>query len=385
MTSIDISVIVPIYHGKKYIPSLIKQIECCRSKLDLNVRVELLLINDCPEEPLENYTSESIFVRVFQSEVNCGIQGARIKGINQSRGKYVLMLDQDDKIRENCLQSQLENIEKHKADASVCRAINARHPVYGVRRCFEEVINLENMLKNNYILSPGQVLMRKESLSSVWEKNLLHNNGADDWLLWLCMMAEGKKFALNPQCLYEHIVNGENASADTIKMIDSIRETVQILKCQKLFTSEQILTLESNSAFDLKEYIKSLERYKKMYYFYEQWMGLVNHEKRLSVQLKKKNYMNVAIYGLGAIGRQFIQDLKNTEICIKYGIDRDAKYFKMDGIDVGITICTMEEIAEQERVDAIIVTILGQECLVMRELKKRVKTPIVHMKDILFD
>ena len=108
-------------------------------------------------------------------------------------------------------------------------------------------------------------MVRKESLSSVWKSNLLDNNGADDWLLWICMMAEGKKFVLNSQCLYEHIVNGENASNNTNVMIDSVRETVQILKEQNLFTSEQIVTLENHPIFDLRQHIQSLERYKYCY------------------------------------------------------------------------------------------------------------------------
>lgn len=384
MSGVDISVIIPIYYGGKYIPSLIKQIECCKRKLDSNIQVELLLINDCPEEPLENYASKDISIRVFQTEVNRGIQGARIKGVDLSKGRYVLMLDQDDKIREKYLQSQLENIEKHRADASVCRAMDANSPVYGSKRRFEEVINLENMLQNNYILSPGQVLVRKESLSSVWKSNLLDNNGADDWLLWICMMAEGKKFVLNSQCLYEHIVNGENASNNTNVMIDSVRETVQILKEQNLFTSEQIVTLENHPIFDLRQHIQSLERYKKLYYFYKEWMGQKNREQLLSTQLKKKNYMNIAIYGLSAIGRQIIKDLKDTEICIEYVIDREAEYYKMDDIDLDITICTINEISEQKEVDVIIVTVMEQGQFVMQQLKKRVTIPIIYMKDILF-
>lgn len=386
MSEVGISIIVPIYHGKEYIPYMIKQVECCKRKIDSDIQVELLFVNDCPEDEIENYESADVVIRAFNTDTNCGIQSARIKGIGLSLGKYVLLLDQDDKIREDYLYSQLENIEKYGADASVCRAIHENRPVYNSQNCFEWVIHLEHMMKDNYIISPGQVLIRKDSLPIVWKNNLLRNNGADDWLLWLCMLAEKKKFVLNDKCLYEHTVNGHNASHNTNKMIDSAKEVVQILKSQAIFPSSQIIDLERNLKNSIRYQIQVLDKFKRMFYFYESWMCRENHTQLLSMQLKKKQYKNIAIYGLSPMGKQFIRELKkNNEIHVEYVIDREANYYKADGVDVGITLCTTEEICEQKNVDAIVVTIVEQEQLVVKELQKIVNIPVLYMEDILFD
>lgn len=48
----NISIIVPIYYGEKYIPNIIRQAEDCRRYLDKEDYLELLLVNDAPDAPL---------------------------------------------------------------------------------------------------------------------------------------------------------------------------------------------------------------------------------------------------------------------------------------------------------------------------------------------
>lgn len=267
MTQILISVIVPIYKGKKYIPFIIEQIEKCADQIKKNIAVELLLINDYPDEKLEEYESKKIFIRVINTEINRGIQGARIRGVELSRGVFILMLDQDDRIKDTYLCSQLDHIKKYKADAVVCRAINEGRVFYNSIRCFEQVINFNYMLeKGNSIVSPGQVLIRKESISYIWKSNLLKNGGADDWLLWISMLAEGKQFALNNDCLYEHMINGYNTSLNSNRMIDSDMEILQIMKRQDVFSSKQIQLFENTLNELLKQRINTLDKYKRMFY-----------------------------------------------------------------------------------------------------------------------
>jgi len=385
MSQIDISIIVPIYQGKDYIPFMIEQIERCKYQLKANQQVELLLINDCPEEYIDDYKSSDVYIKVFNTDTNCGIQGARVKGVKLSRGKYVLMLDQDDKIRDIYLRSQLENIEKNKADATVCRALHENKPVYNSQNCFEQVISLKYMLEvGNSIISPGQVLIRKSSLPSVWINNLLYNNGSDDWLLWLSMLAEKKKFVLNKSCLYEHVINGRNTSQNTNRMLDSGREVVKILKKQAIFSNEQLQILEGTMNASIRRQINASDKYKKIFYIYDRWMNMESDGWSLNVQLCEKGYRSVAIYGLSPIGRLLIKKLKSSDIIVKYVIDREADYYKSDDAKIDIAICKMEEIYKQKDVDAILVTIIEQEQMIVQALQKMVKIPVLCIKDILF-
>ena len=186
-----VSVIVPIYHGQMYMPGLIRQLEeAAKETTDYNV--ELLFVNDDPDMPI-GAVPESILtdIRVIQTDKNRGIHGARVRGLSYCRGDFVLFLDQDDTIHKKYLTRQLALIGD--ADAVVCNVMHDGHMYYDVDRSLEHVITRESMLfEQCMILSPGQVLIRKASISDIWKENIMRVTGADDWLLWICMLCEGK-------------------------------------------------------------------------------------------------------------------------------------------------------------------------------------------------
>ena len=94
-----ISVVTPIYHGKQYINQMICQLEACARESMYSYTLELLLVNDDPEEPLEQHVSDMIDIKVIQTDCNRGIHAARVLGLECSTGSYILFLDQDDLIQ----------------------------------------------------------------------------------------------------------------------------------------------------------------------------------------------------------------------------------------------------------------------------------------------
>ena len=60
----------------------------------------------------------------------------------------------------------------------------------------------------------------------------MKTNCADDYLLWLCMTAQGAKFALNQDILFEHVVHGNNLSLNSRRELSSLEEMCEIL-CKK--------------------------------------------------------------------------------------------------------------------------------------------------------
>ena len=216
----DVSVIVPVYKGRKYIPviqdSILANVDfsnaqgCC---LD----VELLFVNDYPEERIEVRKDESYQVEVLVNRENCGIHQSRVNGLDKAKGKYILFLDQDDEITSNHLYSQLMVIGDN--DIVVGNGYRGEKGKY--RKIYRSIKKQKLTCKEtiylkaaNQIVSPGQCLIKKSSIPSAWKNNIIKDNGGDDLFLWLLMFENNRKFGINPECIYKHVDTGVNLSND---------------------------------------------------------------------------------------------------------------------------------------------------------------------------
>lgn len=238
-----VSVIVPVYHGKKYIESMIRQVEACQLCAAGQAKTELLFVNDDPDEPIGAYRSGEIDLVVLETAENRGIHGARAEGVKRCGGEYILLLDQDDRILPGYIKSQLAAIRGY--DAAVCMALHEGKALYNRTLPFEAAASREHMLrKGNAIISPGQVLIRKDAVAALWKETRLSQNGADDWLLWLCMMQEGRSFALNKEILFEHVMERDNTSMRQLQMQRSEWEVLRLIQGSAIFSGEDAAVLE---------------------------------------------------------------------------------------------------------------------------------------------
>lgn len=375
-----ISIIVPIYHGKKFIPQLIGLVEKSKKNLGHMAEVELVLSNDAPDDNLDDYFSDEISIQVLNTSKNQGMQGARIRGIENCCGEYILMLDQDDLISENYLRSQLENILAKDGDASVCKAISEKKPVYDSQFPFDEINKLDYALNAGVcIISPGQVLLKKSAISDVWKKHVLENRGADDWLLWICMLAEGKSFVLNDEILYEHVEDGTNASWNTVKMIASDEEMLRILKQEKVLTEEQFCIFEESVSQVKMKRIQILDKFRKMFFTYDEWMRLKRKGKKVPDFLKEKGISNVCIYGVGYLGKALIEELKLANINVPCAFDRNAEYIE----DIGVAIYS--QVTEIKEADIMIVTLVDNVDELCRSWMDMMGIPVISFNSLLSD
>lgn len=372
----DISVIVPVYHGKQYIGEMIKQIESNAGELGENASVELVLVNDAPDDSIDvALKSEIVEIVVLNTERNRGIQGARVRGLDVCRGEYVLFLDQDDLIKPSYLKSQLSAIGD--CDACVCRAIHEGKQYYDEVRIFEREVTKAGMLERGCgIVSPGQVLMKKKAVSRIWKQNLLEHNGADDWLLWLCMFGEGKRFALNQEILFEHVVDGTNTSCNMEKMMHSENDVYRVLSETGLLSDSELDILHETIGKVQSKRFSIMDRFKKQFFVYDTWMHLESRGLTISDYLAGQGYHKVAIYGYGFLGVQLLGRLQNGTMKVSYILDRNAKY-----LDCIVPIYTMED--SLPKADVVIVTLIDGEKDVTEKLKEKLGIDVVTLRGIL--
>lgn len=239
----DVSVIIPFYKGNKYINNILKMLEENVHNAK-KISIEAIIVNDSPEVEVQYNENlvDGYELDIIKHERNFGIQQARITGINAARGKFILMLDQDDEIMANTIKSQVDLIGDNAAVISNGYSENIggeKTKLYKNKRQMSGVNNFSYYFYfGNMIASPGLCLVRKESIPKFWLTNIIKKNGADDWLLWVLFLNEGNRFMLNDEKLYVHKNDGHNTSNDEVKMIVSSEEALNIAKFYGMINSK---------------------------------------------------------------------------------------------------------------------------------------------------
>lgn len=105
----EISIIIPVYNGEKYIARCIDSI-FAQTFSDF----ELLVINDGSTdntlEVLRKYNDRRLKV---VNKINGGVSSARNKGIELAEGRYIMFCDSDDFVHPQWCECMLLNIKKH--------------------------------------------------------------------------------------------------------------------------------------------------------------------------------------------------------------------------------------------------------------------------------
>ena len=111
-----ISVIMPLYKGGKYLHYSLRSIQNQKMK-----EIEIILIDDNSKDntPLliENYMKEDPRIKFIKNEVNRKVLYSKSMAALNSKGKYIIQLDQDDIfIRDDLFDFLYEEAEKNKLD-----------------------------------------------------------------------------------------------------------------------------------------------------------------------------------------------------------------------------------------------------------------------------
>lgn len=345
-TDMDVSVIVPLYQGKKYVRKIISMIErnkivCCYV---MECAMELIFVNDYPEELINEGTMccSSVLdgISIVQNDINQGIHRSRITGVKHAKGDYFLFLDQDDQISDAYILSQLRGIKGN--DAILCNGVYRNNKLIYADECQQKRATDKNcyLEQKDVIISPGQVLIRKQSIPKQWYENILKENGSDDVLLWILMLQNACSFAINTLVLYLHNEDGGNASFNFVNMRKSVLEIQSVLDNGKLLCGKELETCKMALGSRVKKY----DQYIKVLSVWEQVLCNIEHD------CKKNVYNRIAIYGRGVVGEKLCEDLARRGINISYFIDKDAKAYICSDIE------TVELESFTQIVDIVIIT-----------------------------
>lgn len=218
-----VSIITPVYNGQDFLDRSIKSVLAQTYE-----NWELFLIDDGSSDNsvqiIENYLEDNR-IKLLRNESNSGIPTTRNKGIENSTGEFIALLDQDDEWLPHKLEKQVSrfleiddsfgliysNVEVRTDQGILSDQKKEIEPEASIQS------NLELMLSRNLITSPTAMVKRK-ALEEVGLFDESIRWGGDDYDLWI-RIAHKYMFDYIDEVLCIRHEHQQNYSADKKRMM----------------------------------------------------------------------------------------------------------------------------------------------------------------------
>ncbi len=203
-----VSIIVPIYNVEKYLDS------CIQSVLrQTYTNWELILIDDGSTDKSGRIAEEYGFaderITVFHQK-NLGVSLARNQGIDEATGNYVVFLDADDELIEDCLAKTVNIAEETNADVVAGRSCENQE-LFQDRIIWTGAEALENSLKDHlFTYSACAKLIRREFIGKTRFTPDIRIN--EDSYFVFQLLCKQNVFVLTNDVIYFYRANSESSS-----------------------------------------------------------------------------------------------------------------------------------------------------------------------------
>ncbi len=137
------------------------------------------------------------------------------------------------------------------------------------------------------------------------------------------------------------------------------------------------LAVSVKSNKEVKKWRGFSNKHLEMIKLYDQWFATKQEGKSVADYLRSEGIKTVAIYGMSFMGQRLHEELRNTDIEVKYGIDKN-----WNNIYADIDIVTPED--DLEEVDAIIVTAFYFFDEIEDSLLEKTDSRILSLEDLVY-
>lgn len=198
MNEISVSVVVPCFNHGEVLPEAVASVTSMRRS-----DVELIVVDDGSTDQRTRAEMDSLAARgvhVIRQE-NKGLAAARNAGVRASRGKYILPLDADNRIRPEYIDYGIRILDENPK-IGVVYGDAQFFGTYAGRWCVGP-FNREQLMQQNCI--DACAVYRR----NIWEQNggydgTMPVQGFEDWDFWLGAIEHGWEFAYVPEILFDY-------------------------------------------------------------------------------------------------------------------------------------------------------------------------------------
>lgn len=131
------------------------------------------------------------------------------------------------------------------------------------------------------------------------------------------------------------------------------------------------------NGIDMQNVVKR-KKFESLYHLAERWITICEEGKSLESILEERHIKTIAVYGLGAMGKHVVTQLKGSKVSIAYAIDQTVKGYWQD-----VEVIPLQ--GHIRDVDAVIVTAINDMDIIEKSLKKHTKSTILSLEELLYE
>lgn len=254
-----VSVIIPVWNVESYIERCIDSVY--NQTYD---NIEVIIVDDQSPDNSINIVRDYISkvqckrdIKIITHEKNLGLGGARLTGIQNVHGKYILAIDSDDWFERDYISSMVEYAERDNCDIIISD--------YYAETNSKTIIYEQRFSGNGEDFT--RMIMAGKLQSFVWNKLIKHslfteNNiypiiGIDMWedVSLICKLASKATRVESVSKAYYHYnlqnINSYSTNGLSVKAIESmfraVEDIVNYFSSSAIITTEDLLLLKSRA------------------------------------------------------------------------------------------------------------------------------------------
>lgn len=205
----DVSIIIPYYNNGPYLRDALNS--AALFKKHPQYSYEVIVINDGSTDAASLALLDEIrdgdYILINQK--NQGAAAARNAGLKMAKGRYLLFLDSDNKLREAFISKGLPVLENTNADI-----VYGRAAFFGAstRPLFRpDVMHLPTLMARNYI--DVCCLLRREVYEKIGGFDTSAVLNQEDWEYWIRAAKAGFKFHFVDEVFYDYRIHHRSTTS----------------------------------------------------------------------------------------------------------------------------------------------------------------------------
>ena len=205
-----VSVVIPCYNLGEYLNEAVDSV-LAQTFTDF----EIVIVDDGSTDErtralLANYQRPK--TRVIRTE-NHGLPAARNEGARHTSGRYLCMLDADDRLEPHYMERSVEALEREPELAFVSHWLQTFGDEHWTWR--PESCELADLLNTNTV--NGAAMVRREVFEAAGGFDETLRDGFEDWDFWIMLVERGYRGRILPEVLFNYRRRADSMSRDMMK------------------------------------------------------------------------------------------------------------------------------------------------------------------------